>query len=321
MSSSIALLLCGTGLAALYYGAEWLVRGVVHTASALRVRPLIIGLTVVAFATSMPEAMISMVAGAHGYSDIVTGNIIGSNIVNVGFVLAAAAIIRPFPVSSKLLRRAVPFMVVVTLVFYGLAWRLVLGRWTGAAFLLALVSFSILLVGWARREGTTVPLEKGLDEPIRSGNRHRIWLTCLALVAAGLMALFAGAYLLVYGAVVIAHSAGISERVIGATLVAVGSALPELATSIVAAWRRQVEVSLGNLVGSNYFNILGALGLSTLVHPVRINPSMLRFEFPVLMAFTIAMAVVLRAGRQVSRLEGALLLLGYAAFVAALFSR
>lgn len=319
MSWTYPLLFFGLGLVALSFGAEWLVRGASRIAVVLRVSPLVIGLTIVAYGTSTPEMMASVVAAVRGHADITLGNVLGSNIANIGLILGLVALIAPLRVSMRLMRRELPIMVGVTLLFYFLAWRLYFGRFTGVGFLLGLVVFTVLVLRWARREPETIQAE--YESYDRAGRRseHPVLRTSILLAVGGMLVLFAGGDLVVRGAVPLARLMGISDIVIGASLVAVGTSLPELATALVAARRRQADIIIGNLVGSNLFNILGALGLSALIRPVQVAPSLLRFEFLALLLFTGAMAVVLYTGQRVSRAEGGVLLASYVVFMVWLF--
>ena len=319
MSWTYPLLFFGLGLVALSFGAEWLVRGASRIAVALRVSPLVIGLTIVAYGTSTPEMMASVVAAVRGRADITLGNVLGSNIANIGLILGLVALIAPLRVSMRLMRRELPIMVGVTLLFYFLAWRLYFGRFTGVGFLLGLVVFTVLVLRWARREPETIQAEyESYDRAGRRSERPVLGPSIL-LASVGMLVLFAGGDLVVRGAVPLARLMGISDIVIGASLVAVGTSLPELATALVAARRRQADIIIGNLVGSNLFNILGALGLSALIRPVQVAPSLLRFEFLALLLFTGAMAVVLYTGQRVSRAEGGVLLALYVIFMTWLF--
>ncbi len=319
MSWTESLLYFGLGLVALSFGAEWLVRGASRIAVVLRVSPLVIGLTIVAYGTSTPEMMASVVAAVRDRADITLGNVLGSNIANIGLILGLVALIAPLRVSMRLMRRELPIMVGVTLLFYFLAWRLYFGRFTGVGFLLGLVVFTVLVLRWARREPETIQAE--YESYDRAGRRseHPVLRTSILLAVGGMLVLFAGGDLVVRGAVPLARLMGISDIVIGASLVAVGTSLPELATALVAARRRQADIIIGNLVGSNLFNILGALGLSALIRPVQVAPSLLRFEFLALLLFTGAMAVVLYTGQRVSRAEGGVLLASYVVFMVWLF--
>jgi cation:H+ antiporter len=314
----LSILFLLLGMAGLYFGAEWLVGGASRIALALGVQPLFVGLTVVAFGTSTPEMVICVVAAFQGNTDVALGNVLGSNIANIGLILGLTAVVAPVGVSSRLVQRELPFMLAVTLVFYGLAWRMSFGRLEGLLLVLSLLVFTRLALHWAVRQPPAAVTELKTIQQQMARRALRV-VRDVGLVVVGLAALTAGAQLLVVGAVDLARRAGISEFIIAATLVAVGSSLPELATSVVAALRRESDILVGNLVGSNVFNILGALGLAALVRPLRVSPSLLGFEFVALLIFTAAMALVLRTGHRVARWEGALLLIAYAGFVVVLF--
>jgi cation:H+ antiporter len=316
-----SLLLLGLGVAALYFGAEWLVRGASRIALALGVQPLFVGLTIVAFGTSAPELVVCVVAAAQGNTDVALGNVLGSNIANVGLILGLSAAVAPVGVSLRLAQRELPFMMAATLVVYALAWRASFGRLEGLLLFLALFVFTWLALRWARREPPAVVAEFESAQQVRVAGKSLQAARDIALVVVGLGALTGGGHLLVVAAVDLARRAGISEFIIAATLVAVGSSLPELATSVVASLRGESDILVGNLVGSNLFNILGALGLAAVVRPIGVNPEVLGFEFVALLVFSAAMATVLRRGHQVDRWQGFALLAAYAGFVAGLFLR
>lgn len=314
-----SLLFLVLGMVGLYFGAEWLVRGAARFAANLRVSPLFIGLTIVSFGTSAPEMVICVVAALQKNSDVALGNVLGSNVANVGLILALTAVVAPLPVAMRLVRRELPFMLGATLVLYALASRLSIGRLEGALFFAALILFSWLALRWARAEPPPVVAEyeryeeaAGLRRPVRI-------LRDLGLLGLGLSLLLTGGHLLVTAAVDLAQRAGISDLIVAATVVAVGSSLPELATSIVAAVRGEADIVVGNIVGSNVFNILGALGLSAMVQPVRIGASLVGLEFAAFLLFSLALGLVLRTGHTVSRREGVILLVAYAVFVTRLY--
>ena len=317
----LSIIFLTLGLVGLYLGAEWLVRGAARMATALRVRPLFVGLTVVAYGTSTPEVVVSVMAATQGNSAVALGNVLGSNIANVGLILGLTAVLTPIKVSLRLVSRELPFLLATSLVFYALAWRLEFGRLVGLLFILGLVAFTGLALHWARQESQAVAEEYEAFESEEGLLRRFRPTHDIALALVGLAALIGSGRLLVTAAVELASRAGVSDWIIGVTLVAVGTSLPELATSIVAALRKEADIVVGNLVGSNLFNLLGALGLSALLRPVTVDPALLRFDFVALLVFSAAMAVVLRTGNCVSRLEGVVLLLGYAGFVVALFLR
>jgi len=316
----LSLVFVVVGIAALCFGADWLVRGASRIALALGVEPLFVGLTVVAFGTSAPEMMVCVVAAAQGNTDVVLGNVLGSNVANVGLILGLVAVVAPVQVSLRLVKRELPFMLVASLVFYALAWRMVFGRLTGLLLVAGLLVFTRLALRWALQEPPAVvaefeTLRQRRKEPGLGLSRD------VGQVVTGLVALVAGGHLLVVGSVDLARLAGVSELVIAATVVAVGSSLPELATSIVAAMRKEADILVGNLVGSNVFNILGAFGLAAVVRPVEVSRSLLGYEFISLLVFSAAMALFLRTGHSVKRWEGAALLAAYLLFVVGLFLR
>jgi cation:H+ antiporter len=317
----LSLVFVVVGIAGLWFGADWLVRGASRIALALGVEPLFIGLTIVAFGTSAPEMVVCVVAAAQGNTDVALGNVLGSNVANVGLILGLTALATPVRVSLRLAQRELPFMLGVTLVFYALAWRMEFGPIVGILLVVGLLAFTRLALHWALQEPPAVVAEfESFHGDTIARPRFRAARE-VGLVVTGLVALVAGGHLLVVGAVDVARSAGVSEFVIAATVVAVGSSLPELATSIVAAMRKEADILVGNLVGSNLFNILGAFGLAAMVRPIEVSPSLLKYEFIGLLVFSAGMALFLRTGNLVRRWEGAVLLVGYVVFVVGLFLR
>lgn len=310
------LLSLAAGLAALYLGAEWLVKGACRAALGLKVSPLVIGLTVVAFGTSMPEMVASVVAAWNGSTDIVLGNVFGSNIANVGLILGLAGLLRTVPVHRALLWREIPFMLLTTVVVYALAATGTIGRLLGVVLFAGLVLFTVLALQWARQEKSRAALEQQrlAHEVDLSGDiRMR---TEIGRIAVGLLLLSFGADLLVDAAVELARLYGVSEFLVSVTMVALGTSLPELATSIVAVLRGESDVLVGNLVGSNIFNLLGALGAGAMIRALPVSPAIVAFDLPAVLVFSLAMTIFLFTGRAVVRWEGALLLLGYAAYIA-----
>jgi cation:H+ antiporter len=242
-------------------------------------------------------------------------------VANVGLILGLTALATPVRVSLRLAQRELPFMLGVTLVFYALAWRMEFGPIVGILLVVGLLAFTRLALHWALQEPPAVVAEfESFHGDTIARPRFRAARE-VGLVVTGLVALVAGGHLLVVGAVDVARRAGVSEFVIAATVVAVGSSLPELATSIVAAMRKEADILVGNLVGSNLFNILGAFGLAAMVRPIEVSPSLLKYEFIGLLVFSAGMALFLRTGNLVRRWEGAVLLVGYVVFVVGLFLR
>ncbi len=300
------------GLVLLYVGAEWLVRGGVRIASRCGVSPLVIGLTLVAFATSAPELVVSVEAAWNGQGDISVGNVVGSNICNIALILGISALITPLQVKTQLLRFDGPLLLMLTLVFAAMGYGIGgLNRWCGGILFCGLIAYTFWNVYAARRESGNEPLMQECEEEIAGlGRRLKSWGSCILLVVVGLGALVIGGRLLVDGAVAFGRFFGISEAVIALTVVAVGTSLPELATSVVAACRRQQDIAIGNVVGSNIFNILGIMGLSPLIRPVRsegIHP----VDWGMLIAVTALLLPFMRSRLTLSRREGAVFLLLY----------
>ncbi len=303
------------GLASLYWGAEWLVRGACRIARALSVSPLVIGLTVVAFGTSMPEMVAGVVAAWNGSTDIALGNVLGSNIANVGLILGIAALVHAIPLRLKLLQREAPIMLITTALVYLLAARGTIGRLEGLALFLGLVGFTWLTLRWAHSEREEVSQEfDQFEQELGLAVPGSLWTETLRLVA-GLLALSVGAQLMVTAAVDLAGQLGVSEFLISVSMVAVGTSLPELATSLVAITRGEYDVLVGNIVGSNIFNLLGALGLAAVVRPIPVAPEIVALDLPIVLAFSLAMLAGLWTHRGIVRWEGGVLLAGYVAYL------
>jgi cation:H+ antiporter len=291
------------GIALLYLGSEWMVKGSASLAMSFSIRPVIVGLTVVAFATSAPELVVSLLAAVSGASGVSLGNILGSNVANLGLVLGTSALVRPLTVDRTLVRREVPFMIGVSVIFWILSWDGRIGRVDGGILLAGLAFFLVVGIMTAGSADGTVAVQK----------KGRIWNLVLVLV--GMAGLIVGAELLVKSAIYIATWLGLSELFIGLTIVAVGTSLPELATSVVAGARAQYDISIGNVVGSNIFNICMVMGMVGLFNPINVETGILKFEFPFMLVLSIILLVFCRTGYVISRLEGLLFLFGYGAFV------
>ena len=306
------------GLVLLVVGAEVLVRGAAKLAAQFGISPLVIGLTVVAFGTSAPETAVSVQAAFNGSGDIAIGNVLGSNIANVLLILGMTALVTPLVVSRQLIRLDVPIMIGASLVTFGLAWDGELSRLDGALLFTAVVIYTLFLVISSRREKKVADAddefakEFGLDEPAKP----HAGLINAGLVLGGLVLLVLGSNFLVEGAVALARALGLSELVIGLTVIAIGTSLPELATSILAAFRGERDIAVGNIVGSNLFNLLCVLGLASLVSPqaISVSPNALAFDFPVMIAVAVACLPIFFTGYSISRWEGALFVAYYAAY-------
>ncbi len=298
-----------SGLVLLVWGGEWLVRGAERLALSFRVSPLVIGLTVVAFGTSAPELAVTTQAAYSG-TDVGLGNVLGSNIFNVLAILGLAAVVAPLTVSSLLIRRDVPIMIAISSLMFVTCCDGEFSRSEGMTAVAALVAYTWWLVGQARREQsreTVLP-----SEPKRSTG----WITNVLFIAAGLALLIVGARLLVGGAVEIARALGVSELIIGLTVVAAGTSLPEVITSVVASLRGQRDIAVGNIVGSNIFNLLCVLGVAASVapNPIAVSEQALWFDFPVMIAVSVVCLPIFIDGL-IARWEGILLLAYYVAYV------
>lgn len=304
------------GLVLLVAGAEVLVRGAAKLAAQFGIPPLIIGLTVVAFGTSAPETAVSVQAALDGSGDLAIGNVVGSNIANVLLILGLTALIAPLIVSRQLIRLDVPIMIGASLLTFGLAWDGSLSRLDGALLFAGVLTYTGFLIYSARKDkggdDDEFAKEFGLDEV----PKPYAWAINLGLIIAGLVLLVTGSNFLVEGAVTLARALGISELVIGLTVVAVGTSLPELATSILAAIKGERDIAVGNIVGSNIFNLLCVLGLASLVSPaaISVSPNALAFDFPVMIAVAVACLPIFFAGYRINRWEGLLFLAYYVAY-------
>jgi len=296
------------GLVLLFAGGELLVRGAILVAARARVSSLMIGLTVVGFGTSTPELATSLQSALAGSPGIALGNIVGSNIANVLLILGLAAMILPIPCPLPRVMSDGALMLGASLALTGLAWGGLLGRFDGAILVACLAGY--LWFMW--RQNRTGP-ESGEFAPVKSGWRFVVLET--SLVVAGIAGVVFGGHLLVRGAIDLAAHAGISETVIGLTIVAVGTSLPELATSLVAAIRGQQDICYGNIVGSNIFNVLGIAGVTALTKPVPVPGDILYFDLPVMIAVCLVMSIFSATGARLTRGEGAILLAGYGVYL------
>lgn len=314
MSIAVAIILFVVGLIMLFLGGEGLVRGASRLARVLGISPIVIGLTVVAFGTSAPEFVVGLIAALKGASDVVLGNIIGSNISNIGLIFGIGAIISPLIIQIRIIKVEVPIMIALSLILYGLAaWSLNLGLLQGVFLFGALIAFTIYSYFGSKKEPKEV--EEEFEEFVGSGNS--VWKQVVFIVL-GLVALIIGARFVVDSAIFIARVVGISELVISITAVAIGTSLPELSTTIIAAIRKEHDIIVGNIIGSNIFNI-GILGVISIIHPVTVDSALLRFEFPVMIFFSILVLPLMITGKKVGRVEGILLLVLYAAFIFTVF--
>lgn len=311
--TALAFLQAGGGLALLFIGGEVMLRGAVGLSLRFGLSPLLIGLTVVAFATSMPELVVTLTAGIEGVPDIGVGNVVGSNIANILLILGLAALLCPIDREPRRILRDTAAMVAATAVFILLAFAERMSFIHGAIMLVLLAGYLWISYRMERRGANDVAT--GLEAIEEAGATPASAWVATALVLGGIIALAGGSELLVRGATTIARSAGVSETVIGLTLVAFGTSLPELATAIVAAFRGHTEVALGNVLGSNIFNILLILGALFIITPVTVAPEILAFDIWILAAATLIAVPVMLTGKRITRIEGAIFVLLYAAFV------
>ena len=300
-------LLVALGLSALYLGGEWLVRGASRLALLLRIAPMVMGLTLVAFGTSAPELAATIAAAFRGAPEMAMGNVIGSNITNIGLILGVTALVYPLVSSPSFLRREVPWMLAATALASLVLMDAQLTRGEGALLLAALVLF--LFVMWRQGRAPALEGREAEGQIIKP----------LLLSAAGVGCLALGAQALVAGASEIAAGFGVSERVIGLTLVALGTSLPELASSLVAALRRETDIILGNIVGSNLFNLLAVLGAASLLRPISVELSTLRLDLWVMAGFSLLLLPLLYRRNRLGRSAALLLLAGYLGYVTMLF--
>jgi cation:H+ antiporter len=294
---------------------EFLVRGAVGLAEKLGIPPLILGLTVVSFGTSAPEMVISVQAAINGFPGISLGNVIGSNIANVLLVLGIPGLIYATTCKVDNLTKNTLFMVFVTFVFMGFAFMGTFQLWHGLVLLGLLAGYVYMAAVDARKKGDVT--EEGLEDEV-GAVPHSTWLAVLFLLL-GLVGLPIAAHFTVDSATQIARVWGISEALIGLTIVAVGTSLPELAATAVAAYKKQSGLALGNVVGSNIYNLCGILGLTAVIHPIEVPAEIARIDIWVMLGVTALLIVQLRSGWRLSRIEGALLVLlycGYTAFLA-----
>ncbi|MEM8663996.1 MAG: calcium/sodium antiporter [Pseudomonadota bacterium] len=303
----LALQIVG-GFIALLIGGELLVRGASAIAVRLGISPLVVGVVIVGFGTSAPELVTCVRAALGGAPGIAIGNIVGSNIANILLILGAAALMRPFLTSREAVIRDGSIVIVTAVAFALAAWTGLITRWMGGVFVVALAAYLIYTIRADRRKGGPV-------EDVPDAESTPLKLSILFLIA-GIVLVMLGAEYLVHGAVETARLFNVSEEVIGLTLVAVGTSLPELATSIVAALKKHSEIALGNVLGSNVYNTIGIGGITALVAPIPVSESMRFFDIPIMLVISVVLIVVVASGRRVTRFEGAGLLALYIGYIA-----
>jgi cation:H+ antiporter len=311
-----ALLIAG-GIVLLYAGGELLVRNASALARAWGLSPMVIGLTIVAFGTSAPELAASLTASLQGSPEIALGNVVGSNSANIALILAVTALLHPLRAQASFLRREVPIMVGASGLLALMLLGGTIGRIEGAVLVLLLIAYL-----WTLFRGDELP---GVEEEFREAYggpaaRAAPW-AALAGAAVGLASLVAGAQSLVAGATSLARGLGVPELIIGLTLVAVGTSLPELATSVIAALKGEPDIALGNVVGSNVFNVLGIVGVTSLVRPIAVPFASVGLDLAMMIGFSVLLVPFLVTGLRLGRREGAVLLATYVGYVAFLYLR
>ena len=300
------------GFGALYFGAEWLVRGAARIAAAMGTSPVVVGLTLVSLGTSAPELVVGVIATLNNEGGLLMGNVLGSNLANIGLILGGTALIKPLAVADRVISRDVPIMIVITILVFPFVLDLEVD-WGDGLVLLALLVAYVSFTFWTEddeirdiREGVDSLAEEG--EQVGAGPNL---VRNLGLVAGGAAGLAVGGQAIVSAATYLAQTLGASTELIGLTIVAIGTSLPELVTSIVAAARKQADIAVGNIVGSNIFNIAAVMGASALVRGYPVDQSILTLQLPAVLIMSILVWPVVASARRVRRSEGLLLLLVY----------
>ncbi len=311
---TLDIILFFIGLVILYYGAEWLVKGASGFARDVGLSPVVIGLTIVAFGTSSPEIVVSLVSSVKGKSMIAVGNVIGSNICNIALVLGLAALFRPLSIHPSVVRRDIPIMLGISGYLFIISLDSTLGRVEGATLVAGIILYTLFNYFFAKIElyqllgKPDIPVDETMDAEQKKGSRS----VQIFLIIVGIGGVVGGAQLLIDSAVKMMTSFGVSEKFIGLTMVAFGTSLPELATSVVAAWKHEMDISFGNLIGSNVFNILCVLGAASLVRPIYIPGgffgSGLIIDYLVMIFISFLPWLMMRISYKISRIHGLTLL-------------
>lgn len=311
MTTDILMLVGGVGV--IFFGAEWLVRGAARLATRLGVHPVVLGLTIVSLGTSAPELVVAVVASARGASGLALGNVMGSNLANIGLILAVSAMVRPLTVSSRVVTREVPIMLLITFLIYPVLMNFHVSRLEGLGLIGLLIVYLVFVFRVVRDEDDKIlgDLEKFAKETAGLDARAAVRIAGLLLM--GSVGLALGGFAVVEGATAMALKLNISDSVIGFTAVAIGTSMPELATSVVAAYRKEADIAVGNVIGSNVFNLTGILGVAALVRPLDVEQAVLSVEFPAVVIISVLLVPIVRANLTIRRSEGAVLLAAYMA--------
>ena len=297
------------GLALLCYGADWLVKGSSRLAESFGIKPLVVGLTVVAIGTSSPELVVSVISILQKKNDIALGNIIGSNICNIGLILGISALMHYLKVQKVFLKKELPIMIFSSALLFIFGMNLLISRVEGAVLLAGFISFMLYIVLSTLKTNGNAELDLNIDVLGIRNNNNKV--KDIIFIVIGISGLVLGSHLMVKSSMVIAKAMGISEFVIGLVLVALGTSLPELATSVAAAYRKETDILVGNVIGSNISNAFLVIGTVALLKPVTVDRAVLSFEFPAMMVFSFLLFLFLRAGAALQRIYGAIFLVGY----------
>ena len=309
---ALHLVIFSVGLVALYLGAKWLVTGSSSLALRFGIRPLIIGITVVALATSMPEFVVNLVAAVTGEDSLALGNIVGSNISNIGLILGISALVVPLTVAPSVLRKEYPIMMLVMLIFYGVSLDGTISQLDGVFLVSGLIAFFVFLIIDSRRTSKNqAPISDDVPETDQLNSMPKR----IMYVVAGMLGLSIGARTMVYAAVSIAEKLSIEPIIIGLTVVAIGTSLPELAASLACAMNKQVDMSVGNVIGSNLLNVLFVVGLVSIIRPLQVDVESINIHLPVMLGFCSILLPLAWIGQKISRLDGTLLLLGFIGYM------
>ena len=321
MTTTILLFLAG--LITLILGADLLVRGASRLAAAFGVSPLVIGLTIVAIGTASPEIAVSLQAAAAGQGDLTLGNVLGSNIFNILFILGVTAIVAPVVIAEQLIRKDAPIMLGISLLTLALAIDGNLGWFDGAILLIGMIIYIVFALRQSKEESKAVQEEYAQEFAPKEPHTARNTITNIGFILVGLGLLVLGSNWLVESASQIAKSLGVSELVIGLTIVAAGTSLPEVATSVIAALKKESDIAVGNAVGSNIFNLLGVLGLGAVVAPggIAVAERVLQFDLPVMLFVALVSLPIFYVDSRISRLDGGLLLSYYVIYVVYIIMR
>ncbi len=316
----------GGGGLLLYLGAEWFVGGASGLALALRIPQLLVGLTVVAYGTSAPEIIVGVQAAHAGHGEVALGNVIGSNIANIGLILGIAALVRPARVDGALRRRELPVLVLSTAILPLVLLDASVARWEASALLLVAFLYTAWMVRAARNASAVSAARAdaraaGEAADVAGAPKYAGLLRAAATAASGLVILLVGGKIFLDGAVSVAGALGMSDRLVGLTIVAVGTSLPELVTSVIAARRGHSDLAVGNVVGSNIFNVFLCLGAAGLAGPISATLATLRMDLLALVVMTVVVAALIRSARTITRLEGTFALALYVAFTVITIAR